>query len=189
MASSGFNIPDSLRDLFANVKLEDLTSAIKNITLADFTHLIDVAKGRELNAETITKLYEEASKLNGAGSALMAAALVILIIIFCFPMAAATPVLTFLGFTNIGPAAGIKFRTSSILALLTCLVASLVAAFQSAWGVNALFSLLQSAAMGGYGVPYVAGAIKGASALGAAKVWAMGNFTLRTIFEAMRGPD
>jgi len=59
-------------------------------------------------------------------------------------------------------------------------VASLVAAFQSAWGVNALFSLLQSAAMGGYGAPIVAGVVQAASVAGAFKAWAMGNFTLPT---------
>ena len=62
------------------------------------------------------------------------------------------------------------------------LLASLVAAFQSAWGVNALFSLLQSAAMGGYGAPIVAGVVQGASAFGAVvsafKLWAQRNFTL-----------
>ena len=67
-------------------------------------------------------------------------------------------------------------------------VASLVASFQSSWGINALFSLLQSAAMGGYGAPIVAGAVKGAAALGAVKcasaldafkAWTtMGNFTM-----------
>lgn len=67
---------------------------------------------------TITKLYEEASKLHGAGSALMAAALVILIIIFCFPMTAATRFLTALGFTNIGPAAGMNVHKIDPLAVL-----------------------------------------------------------------------
>ncbi|KAI4758612.1 esterase [Aureobasidium sp. EXF-3400] len=37
----------------------------------------------------------------------------------------------------------------------------------SAYGVNAMFSTLQSAAMGGYGVPAVAGAVQGAAAAGA----------------------
>ena len=59
------------------------------------------------------------------------------------------------------------------------LKASLVAAFQSAWGVNALFSLLQSAAMGGYGAPIVAGVMKGASAVGSfIKLCAADNYTL-----------
>jgi hypothetical protein len=184
MATTGLALPDGLREVFANVNLEDITKAITNVTLADFTHLIDVAKGRELNADTITKLYEEASKLHGAGSALMAAALVILIVIFCFPMAVATPFLAALGFTNIGPAAGMRCTHALILDCADTLVASLVAAFQSAWGVNALFSLLQSAAMSGYGAPIVAAAVKGTSALGvigsAFKLWAQGNYTLPT---------
>ncbi|KAH0286483.1 hypothetical protein M436DRAFT_51169 [Aureobasidium namibiae CBS 147.97] len=161
MAANGLALPDGLHKLFTQVNLEDITKAITNVTLADFTHPVNTAKGRELNAETVTMLYEEASKLHGAGATLMAAALVTFVIIFCFPMAAATPFLTMLGFTNIGPAA-----------------ASLVAVFQSAWGVNALFSLLQSAAMGGYGAPVVAGVVQAASAAGAFKAWAMGNFTL-----------
>jgi len=106
MAVNGLALPDGLHKLFTQVNLEDITKAITNVTLADFTHLINTAKGRELNAETVTKLYEEASKLHGAGTTLMAAALVMLVIIFCFPMAVATPFLTALGFTNIGPAAG-----------------------------------------------------------------------------------
>jgi hypothetical protein len=108
MAANGLALPDGLRELFAKVNFTDITVAIENISLADFTHLAKFAKGRELNADTVNKLYEEASKLPGAGSTLMAAALVILIIIFCFPMAAATPFLSLLGFTNIGPAAGMN---------------------------------------------------------------------------------
>lgn len=119
MAANGLALPDALHKLFTQVNLEDMTKAVTNVTLADFTHLIDVAKGRELNTETITKLYEEASKLHGAGSALMAAALVIFVVIFCFLMAAATPLLTALGFTNIGPAAGMDAHESECLTLLT----------------------------------------------------------------------
>jgi hypothetical protein len=117
MAANGLALPDGLRELFARVNTEDITGAIKNISLADFNHLADFAKGRELNADTISKLYEEARELPGAGSTLMAAALVILIIIFCFPMAAATPVLTLLGFTNIGPAAGMDNRPAYLTRL------------------------------------------------------------------------
>jgi hypothetical protein len=119
MATSGFSLPEGLRELFAKVDLTDITNAMENITLTDFNHLMDFAKGRELNAETITKLYEEATKLPGVGTALMAAALVVFVIMFCFPMAAATPVLTMLGFTNIGPAAGMNVNKSSYIALLT----------------------------------------------------------------------
>jgi hypothetical protein len=108
--ADNFGLPEVLRDLFAKVKLEDITDAIRNVTLADFTHLINQAKGRELNSETITNLFEEARKLPGVGTTLMAAALVIFVIMFCFPMAAATPFLTLLGFTNIGPAAGMNLH-------------------------------------------------------------------------------
>lgn len=118
MADS-FGLPEVLREVFAKVKLEDITDAIRNVTLADFTHLIDLAKGRELNGETITKLYEEARKLPGVGTALMAAALVIFVIMFCFPMAAATTFLTLLGFTSIGPAAGMVLGESQFPNLLT----------------------------------------------------------------------
>lgn len=180
MAVNGLALPDGLHKLFTQVNLEDITKAITNVTLADFTHLINTAKGRELNAETVTKLYEEASKLHGAGTTLMAAALVMFVIIFCFPMAVATPFLTALGVTNIGPAAGTDVHKSLFLKITDFAVASLVAAFQSAWGVNALFSLLQSAAMGGYGAPIVAGVVQAASAAGVFKAWAMGNFTLPT---------
>jgi hypothetical protein len=106
MAANGLALPGGLHGLFAKVNLQDITTAMRNITLADFNHLAEFAKGRELNADTISKLYEEARKLPGAGSTLMAAALVILIIILCFPMAAVTPFLSLLGFTNLGPAAG-----------------------------------------------------------------------------------
>lgn len=82
---------------------------MKNITLADFTHLINIAKGQELNVTTITKLYEEASKLSGAGTALITAALVVAVIAFCFPMSVAALFLTPLGFSINNVAAG-KFN-------------------------------------------------------------------------------
>lgn len=106
MAANAHELPEWLHQLFTQVNLEDITQAMKNITLADFTHLINVAKGQELNAATITKLYEEASKLSGAGTALFTAALVIAVIAFCFPMTAAALFLTPLGFTMNNIAAG-----------------------------------------------------------------------------------
>lgn len=108
------NLPPWLRDLIKNVNLADMTKAITNVTLADFKHLIDTAKGRELNADTVKKLFDEAKKLPGAGTVLTAAALVVSVIIFCFPMALATPFLSALGFTSIGPAAG-KYTYASFL--------------------------------------------------------------------------
>ncbi|KAG9530904.1 hypothetical protein KCU93_g2099, partial [Aureobasidium melanogenum] len=165
MATNGHELPEWLGQLFTQVNLEDITHAMKNITLADFTHLINIARGQELNADTVTKLYEEASKLSGAGTALIAAALVIAVIAFCFPMAAAAMFLTPLGFTMNNIAA-----------------ASIASTFQSIWGFNALFSLLQSAAMGGYGAPIVAAVVQGASAVSAGfsarKLWAIGNWTM-----------
>lgn len=105
MAANALALPDGLHSLLTRVHLEDITKAITNVTLSDFTHLINTARGRELNAEIVTKLYAEASKLPGAGSALMAATFVIFVVIFCFPMAAAAPLLTALGFKNASLAA------------------------------------------------------------------------------------
>ncbi|KAG9598456.1 hypothetical protein KCU77_g9926, partial [Aureobasidium melanogenum] len=109
MAANGHELPEWLGQLFTQVNLEDITQAMENITLADFTHLINIARGQELNADSVTKLYEEASKLSGAGTALISAALVIAVIAFCFPMAAAALLLTPLGFTMNNIAAG-EFR-------------------------------------------------------------------------------
>jgi hypothetical protein len=106
MAATGFALPDGLREVFANVNLEDIAKAITNVTLADFTHLLDVAKGHELNADTVAKLYEEARKLPGAGTTLTAVTLVISIINFYYPIAAITPLMTALGFTNHNLAGG-----------------------------------------------------------------------------------
>ncbi|THW84701.1 hypothetical protein D6D15_08639 [Aureobasidium pullulans] len=165
MAANGLDLPEWLHKLFTEVNLEGITQAMTNVTLKDFTHLVDFVKGRELNADTITKLFEEANKLSGAGTAFAAACLVFSVIHICFPWALAAPFLNMIGFTvtNLAPA-------------------SIVSAFQSIFGVNALFSLLQSAMMGGYGAPIVAGAIQGASTISAGlsafKLWTMGNFTL-----------
>ncbi|KAG9681468.1 hypothetical protein KCU95_g14719, partial [Aureobasidium melanogenum] len=165
MAAHGHEVPEWLHQFFTQVKLEDIAHAMRNITLADFTHLINIAKGQKLNATTVTKLYEEASKVSGAGTALFTVALVIAVIAFCFPMAAAALFLTPLGFTMNNIAA-----------------ASIASTSQSIWGVNALFSLLQSAAMGGYGAPVVAAVVQGASAVSAGfsalKLWSMGNWTM-----------
>lgn len=100
MAANSHERTEWLGQLFTQVNLENITQAMKNITLADFTHLINMARGQGLNATTVTKLYGEASKLSGAGTALITAALVIAVIAFCFPMAAAAALfLTPLGFT------------------------------------------------------------------------------------------
>ncbi|KAI5198160.1 hypothetical protein E4T39_06877 [Aureobasidium subglaciale] len=159
MALGGLDLPEWLHELLTQVDLQKITQAMTNISLHDFQRLAGFAKDRELNAETIKKLYEEAAKLSGAGTALTAAALVIAVIFLCFPWALASPLLTMLGFST-----------------------SIAATFQSLWGVNALFSLLQSAAMGGYGAPIVAGVVQGASAIGVGyssfKLWAVANYKI-----------
>jgi hypothetical protein len=62
------------------------------------------------------------------------------------------------------------------------MVASFASRIQSVWGVNRVFSALQSAGMAGRKVPVVAAAAKGTSAFGvvgsAFKLWAQGNYTL-----------
>ncbi|KAG9943141.1 hypothetical protein KCU85_g8845, partial [Aureobasidium melanogenum] len=68
-------------------------------------------------------------------------------------MADASPFLATMGFTKARPAAG-----------------PVAAATQTVYGVNAVFSILQSAAMRGYEVPAVASAVQGAAAAGAAFV-------------------
>ncbi|THW81294.1 hypothetical protein D6C98_06187 [Aureobasidium pullulans] len=150
MAANGLDLPEWLHKLFTEVNLEGITQAMTNVTLKDFTHLVDFVKDRDLNADTITELFEEANKL--------------------------APFLNMIGFTVANLAPAHMFHNDLRNA------ASIVSAFQSISGVNALFSLLQSAMMGGYGAPIVAGAIQGASTISAGfsafKLWTMGNFTL-----------
>lgn len=105
MAANGLDLPEWLHKLFTEVNLEGITQAMTNVTLKDFTHLVDFVKGRELNADTITKLFEEANKLSGAGTAFAAACLVFSVIHICFPWALAAPFLNMIGFTvaNLAP--------------------------------------------------------------------------------------
>lgn len=107
MAANSHELPECLHQLFTQVNLEDITRAMKNITLANFTYLITIARGQELDAATVTKLYEEASRLSGAGTALFTAALVVAVIAFCFPITAAALFLTPLGFRTTNIAAGV----------------------------------------------------------------------------------
>ncbi|KAG9554039.1 hypothetical protein KCU71_g14715, partial [Aureobasidium melanogenum] len=151
MANNGHEIPEWLHQLFIQVNLEDVTHATRRITLADLNHLINFTRGRELNVDTVTKLCEEASKLSGAGTPLIAAALIIAVIAFCFPGTAAALCSNPLGF---------------IMNNVTA--ASIASTCQSIWRSNALFGLLQRAAMGGYGAPIVAGMLQDASAANAA---------------------
>ncbi|KAF2769475.1 hypothetical protein EJ03DRAFT_382625 [Teratosphaeria nubilosa] len=71
------------------------------------------------------------------------------------PGLVATPLLNALGLSGLGPIAG-----------------SAAAWFQSTYGANALFSTLQSAAMGGYGAATVHGVVSGIfAAAGASGTW------------------
>lgn len=63
MAANGLDLPEWLHKLFTEVNLEGITQAMTNVTLKDFTHLVDFVKDRDLNADTITELFEEANKL------------------------------------------------------------------------------------------------------------------------------
>jgi hypothetical protein len=119
MATGDFNLSERLRDLFANVKLEDITDAVRRTTLAEITHLFDMAKECEFNTATVTRLYEEARKLPSTGTIIAAATLVISVINFYYPMAAITPLLTALGFIDPAPAPGMDVCKPRLLTLLT----------------------------------------------------------------------
>jgi hypothetical protein len=119
MATARLDLSDSLRDLFARIKLEDITNAIKHTTLAEITHLIDMAKECEFNAETFNKLYQEVRKLPSTGTIIAAATLVISVINFYYPVAAITPLLTALGFIDPAPAPGMDVCKPRLLTLLT----------------------------------------------------------------------
>jgi hypothetical protein len=110
MATARLDLSDSLRDLFARIKLEDITNAIKHTTLAEITHLIDMAKECEFNAETFNKLYQEVRKLPSTGTIIAAATLVISVINFYYPA---------LGFIDPAPAPGMDVCKPRLLTLLT----------------------------------------------------------------------
>lgn len=100
------NVLGETRALISQLKPHDTIEAIKTVTLKDLQHLAAIARDRPLNAETVKMLFEEAMKTHSVGTTAIAAALVIYIIIVCFPLAAVTPFLAALGFTSVGPAAG-----------------------------------------------------------------------------------
>ncbi|CAD0092992.1 unnamed protein product [Aureobasidium mustum] len=144
MAANSHELPEWLHQLLTQVNLEEITSAMENITLADFTRLVNIAKGQELNVTTITKLYEEASKLSGAGTALIAAALVVAVIAFAFPMSVAAVFLTPLGFTMNNIAAAMGGYGAPIVAGVV----------QGASAVSAGFSALKLWTMGNWTMPW-----------------------------------
>ena len=58
----------------------------------------------------------------------------------------------------------------TVFAFADLCAGSAAVAAQSTFGVGAVFSALQSAAMGGYGVPIVAGVVKGGAVVAGAAV-------------------
>ncbi|KAI4740701.1 hypothetical protein E4T50_08853 [Aureobasidium sp. EXF-12298] len=153
-------LPEDLWTLIKQLRIRDLVNAIKQIALDDFQHLANVARGRPLNLDTFTLLCKEFVKTRTGRTILTVVAVVVCIILLVYSMKIVAPFLFALGFTNVGPAAG-----------------SVAAAAQSTWGVGAVFSTLQSAAMAGYGVPVVAAFVQGSVVTGTVfatyKLWNM----------------
>jgi hypothetical protein len=98
--------PEGLWTLIKQLRIRDLVNAIKQITLDDFQHLANVARGRPLNLETFTLLCKEYSKTRTGCATLITVAIVVCTIILVYPMAVTSPFLNSLGFTDVGPAAG-----------------------------------------------------------------------------------
>ncbi|KAG9893935.1 SGNH hydrolase, partial [Aureobasidium melanogenum] len=137
------DVPEDIWTLVKQLRIRDLVNAIKQIVLNDFQHLVNVARGRPLNLETVTLLFKEFVKTRTGCATLVTLAVVVGIILLVYPLAVASPFLATMGFTSAGPAAG-----------------SVGAAAQSTFGVGAVFSTLQSAAMAGYGATIVAGIVQ-----------------------------
>ncbi|KAJ5894293.1 hypothetical protein N7495_005984 [Penicillium taxi] len=155
-------LPKEIKEAFRNICLEDLKKAIPNITTEDLKELAATIKNRteNISAEDINDLFA-AAKEKCENNSIQAAILGLQILIMVFPFAMITPLLAVLGFGSTGPVLG-----------------SLAAYFQSMYGVNAVFSLLQSAAMGGYGAPIVSNIARGFSF--ASWVWANSTTTKTT---------
>ncbi|KAG9512943.1 hypothetical protein KCV07_g9095, partial [Aureobasidium melanogenum] len=154
------NVPEDIWTLIKQLRIRDLVNAIKQIDLNDFQHLVNVARGRPLNLETVILLSKEFVKTRTGCATLVALAVVVGVILLVYPLAVASPFLAAVGFTSAGPAAG-----------------SVAAAAQSTFGVGAVFSTLQSAAMAGYGATIVAGVVQvtviASTAVAAYKLWNM----------------
>ncbi|KAI4730228.1 hypothetical protein E4T49_02144 [Aureobasidium sp. EXF-10728] len=146
--------------LLKQLRICDFLTAIKQVVLGDFQRLVNVTKGRPLNFETVALLFKESIKTRTGLTALNIFAVVVCIILLVYPMAIASPFLSAAGFTDAGPAAG-----------------SVAAATQATFGVGAVFSTLQSAAMAGYGVTVVAtvaqATVIASTAIAAYKLWNM----------------
>ncbi|KAH0348892.1 hypothetical protein KCU83_g5926, partial [Aureobasidium melanogenum] len=154
------NVSEDIWTRIKQLRIRDLVNAIKQIVLNDFQHLINVARGRQLNLETAILLFKEFVKTRTGCAILITLAVVIGITLFVYPMAVASPFLTTIGFTSAGPAGE-----------------SVAAAAQSTLGVGAVFSTFQSAAMAGYGATIVAGVVQVAviavTAVAGYKLWNM----------------
>ncbi|KAG9588715.1 hypothetical protein KCU77_g12248, partial [Aureobasidium melanogenum] len=154
------NVPEDIWTLIKQLRIRDLVNAIKQIVLNDFQHLVNVARGRQLNLETVILLFKEFVKTRTGCAILVALAVAVGIVLLIYPMAAASPFLTTIGFTSAGPAAG-----------------SVAAAAQSTFGVGAVFNTLQSDATAGYGATIVAGVVQvtviAITAVAGYKLWNM----------------
>ncbi|KAF1356867.1 hypothetical protein BDV97DRAFT_394746 [Delphinella strobiligena] len=146
------NLAGDFKATLNKIGLEDLKNAVPDISADTLKSLIQSIKERaeHLNAEDINNLWETAKELC-RNNPIQATILVLQVLILACPLLLTAPFLALLGFTGVGPLAG-----------------SIAASLQSAYGVNAIFSTLQSAAMGGYGASIVAGGVRAASFAGTA---------------------
>lgn len=100
------NEPEGILPLVKQLRIRDLTSAIKQIPLGDFRHLTNVAKGRQLNFDTFTLLLQEAIKTRTGRTVTVTIAIAVGIIVQVYPKVAATTFLKSLGFASTKPASG-----------------------------------------------------------------------------------
>lgn len=100
------NVPEDIWTLIKQLRIRDLVNAIKQIDLNDFQHLVNVARGRPLNLETVILLSKEFVKTRTGCATLVALAVVVGVILLVYPLAVASPFLAAVGFTSAGPAAG-----------------------------------------------------------------------------------
>lgn len=100
------NVPEDIWTLIKQLRIRDLVNAVKQVVVDDFQHLVNVARGRPLNLETVTLLFKEFVKSRTGRTTLITLAVVVCIILVVYPMAVASPFLATMGFTSTGPAAG-----------------------------------------------------------------------------------
>lgn len=98
---------DDLWTLIKQLRMRDLVDAIKRITLDDFQHFTNVARGRSLNFETSTLLCKEFIKTRTGCVVLGAVIATISTVIISVYSAEHPPLLlAALRLINAGPAAG-----------------------------------------------------------------------------------